>query len=591
MRKATAAFWAVLGLCLVTGAAHAAEAVKVLEVRWRGTQALEAAYPESPLGQAFSNAEPLDREQIMTAIEAFERLSDGDVDPQVMEAFEAGFGFLDAAWAGGVDVALFVDPNPAPDPAPFGGPGVRTGVVFEMPVTDATRPLLERPEVTENLAVTVNGDRMRLVSNRPGSFVPDYAFPEAPPLPLAGWVNVPALLDLATRNAPPDADRVLDALNLDALGPLTLGGDLTDAGWVTRLRLPVDPAKADTGLPTLFAGGDLDRSLLGRVPDGASRASLQHLSLPAVLTLVRDVAAAQDPTLVTRIDGGIDLAGQMIGVDLRADLFENLGNTWLRTHEPNAAGMSLLGTVIINKPKNAAGVQRVVDGVLRAYGTAMRQQQADFVPPVVRRELGEVQMTMLQGPGFSLVSVLQDGFWFLGFDERAVVAAAAGGRGRKPLAAVPQGEAARVIRAQASDDLGGKPLSLVSIDPRPGLASLYPTLDFFDGLLRGGAAGVAKQGVGAGLPSLTDLITPIPVSQASLVRDAEGLTLTWTSALPGVELAALDLNQLTPTSFLVGAVPAFFQTFVEEADPDAPPPVIFEPELKPQDAPPPPPPF
>ena len=547
---------------------HAAEPVVVLE--WAGTAALETAYPGSPMGRALNQAEPLDLAAVLRAVEALPNVGPlgQNMEPEARAKLAMLAPVAAAVWRDGVSLTMVQDaPETVEQVFDWGNISTtRTphGFVVRIPTSEAADAFMRAFAEADGVSVQAAAESITIRIARDGLDPAELVKVEAgegldltfdQDAPLRFMVATQPLLEGLTTATHGKPQAVLDALNLRGWSMLALTMRLTEAGVVTELRLPGVEGAAPAGLPELLAAGELDLSLAEAVPVGAVQASLNTVSLPATLELVEAVAEAVDPgNGAVRVSGALDTARQMFGADLRGGWVENLGDTWLRVQAPQTAGLSLLSTVWVNRPVDASAADEVLTRLFGVYSHQSRNA-GPFIPPVVRREVDGVAVQMLQGPGLSVVAAVVDGHWLLGLDERAVAAVGRHLLGdAEPTAAwLPTGEASAGLRALVQAAEPGT-RGLAAVDPRPGLAQVYPLVSALNDVVVGGAASLTGSHKGLGLPPLQGLVEPLPLSTMTTTADGGSLRITWVSGIPGTELLANGYGGALMPNFLSGFI-------------------------------------
>jgi hypothetical protein len=149
---------------------------------------------------------------------------------------------------------------------------------------------------------------------------------------------------------------------------------------------------------------------------------MTHLDLGAlydtVLTAAEGVARAISPDDMAGVKGLVKLANDALGMDLRKDLLDALGDRFVQYQAPSE-GPFTLGRTVLFKVKDAAkardGVEQLVKAVARLTGVEVRVKKRTYRGAEVR----EVHVKM---PGFVVVPTftVHKGWLAIGLFPQAV---------------------------------------------------------------------------------------------------------------------------------------------------------------------------
>ncbi len=436
----------VLTACVAAGTSHAqplADRVPsgaLVYVGWSGTAALGEAYDQSTLKKTHDAGMT---NPILDMVDGLQSLM-SEQDELDAEQIAAGRQMVDITLE--VPCAMYVLPPQADlgeDPLPL--------MVMMWQAGDhagdleaALRTLTRDAKSNDRLAVSRGEGLVTLQYGGPGlvqgqggmAAEPGFAKLKdmAQNAALTLHVDTAACLTLADRNFQDAGDfetwsKVKQALGLPGLKRviLTAGFETDGPGWVTQAF--VEAPAPRQGILSLLDQTPLGDAELGLIPRDAVMVAGARFDVEALYKTVRRIADTIEPQAGDQMDGAVDMASGMVGVDLRQDLIAALGDVWLAYVDPAAAGPSIVGVVLVNPVRDAQRVTRSLDGLVAA-GNAISDQQAqnDFgsEPQVKmhRREVGEVVLYTLGTPFVAPSFAVHNGKLLVGLYPQPVLQAA-----------------------------------------------------------------------------------------------------------------------------------------------------------------------
>ncbi len=229
--------------------------------------------------------------------------------------------------------------------------------------------------------------------------------------PVAAFkIDYGALSDLIETFAGPEAAEGLASMGLDQLviqagmgqGADRSFGSMRTLGWVSM-------ARENGSLPS----GSIERRALELVPQDATVAIVGRTSFDSVIDGIRQAAALQPA-----MDGGDDpiaMVGEMLGIDLERDLFDNLGETYGFYLSDSTGGGGVFSAVAFLQVGNEAGLRSGLTR-LEAHLTSMAVEQ-ELPPMGVRHSMhggADIATFAMQGLPIPIeLSWTIHGGWFL----------------------------------------------------------------------------------------------------------------------------------------------------------------------------------
>jgi hypothetical protein len=117
----------------------------------------------------------------------------------------------------------------------------------------------------------------------------------------------------------------------------------------------------------MLEGKPLTDDAYRAIPKGSVWAGVAQFDLGAFVTEVRNAAGKVDPQAQQMMDQALGAGGMAVGIpQLRKDLFEALGTEWAFYLDPSVLGNGPLGITVVNKPRNAAAVEKSLGALERA---------------------------------------------------------------------------------------------------------------------------------------------------------------------------------------------------------------------------------
>jgi hypothetical protein len=372
----------------------------ILYLGWAGTDALSTQYDASHLKKVVdaSDMSALFSDFVPKLIERVSKEDENvaEVLTQVVQIGKPLWKHPTAFYFGGIDLN---GPQPAPRLAMLCDAGDDAPALAER-----IGKLLEQAPQGQGPLPTVKtyGSLVVLAFGTPASIDADFAQPPAQsvataPKFVAGLAQVqhdPAYVEYVDLDAvvklvddiigkmgdPKVADRwqhARVALGLAGIHNGISTGGFDGADWMTQAF--VSSSEGTTGLQALFHESPLSKEILNAVPQAADRMAVVKFDLDALVGNVRDIIAQIDPSTADQIDGGLAQINQMAGVDLRKDFLANLGDEWAFYSDREIAGPGVLGSVIVNRLKNAdafdSALNTLTQQANKIIGQAMQQAE------------------------------------------------------------------------------------------------------------------------------------------------------------------------------------------------------------------------
>lgn len=343
---------------------------------------------------------------------------------------------------------------------------------------------------------------------------------------------------------------VEDVLALDKMGSVTMSAGFDGGDWVNRGFIEVEQG---VGIWGVIDGGFDDQSLLKRVPGSAEMAAGFSFDFMKLINLVEGVIEKmpEEANAKGQYSQGRRMLGNMLGVDLKDDIFGTLGKDWVSYLDKNVGGTGPMGMVVLNKLADAEKFEASLLKLMKASEGLITKQLADQ-PVKIKFKVGEYDGIKVHYLGTPLVSPawsIYEGHLYVGLFPQEVVGAIAYVRdGGKSLA--DHGG----FKAAMQRDKRGDMVSFSWFD-LPAAAEKHYSGTVMLGRTLMGAGDVF------GVESPSFVVPPLykvqeylkPVTGFVRVAD-DGLSFSTREAFPGSRIFGIDFmsSQLQQPAFLVG---------------------------------------
>jgi hypothetical protein len=353
---------------------------------------------------------------------------------------------------------------------------------------------------------------------------------EVPRLSTFSYLNTEAVVKLAS-NAPPQVQQVLAALGLNTVSRVVSASGLDESGFVSRTRL--FSSAPERGLLGLAGTKPLTAADLAGVPADAAFALATRLDLARIfdqgLAMTREI----EPQAADQVELQLAQLEQMLGVQLKQDLLQSLGDVWTLHAAPSGGGLLTGWTLAVSlrdKPRLEAAHQKLL---------LLVQAQLAQMP---RERAPRIHASPVDGTTIYSLSVPAEAFalspcWCL-TDSHLVVAL------------LPQAIKSYLAQSAGKESLAGHPAvaSLLSAQPAPITLTFQDTrsqfLTFYPWLQLGAQMAVRqlqKEGIEADpatLPSTMAVAPHLLPSISSVQRVSDGFEAVTRGTLPGANVGA-----------------------------------------------------
>ncbi|MFW5732121.1 MAG: hypothetical protein ACOCZU_02825 [Planctomycetota bacterium] len=221
-------------------------------------------------------------------------------------------------------------------------------------------------------------------------------------LQMALYADADWLMNWAVRLAPkssdgPDVTKILASAGLDKVTALAAATSIVDRNMYTRARL-FTPAP-HTGLMRVLATDPLTDDDLAGIPADADFALAAKMPLDTLYSETHRFSSAvtSDPNAITGIEA---MAKQATGLDVKGDIVDALGDTWVLCSAPSRGGF-LTGTslsVTLKDSRKAAATVGEIEAMIRKHARQAEQAGASpwsrpTIPRLHTRKIPRAEIT------------------------------------------------------------------------------------------------------------------------------------------------------------------------------------------------------
>ena len=359
--------------------------------------------------------------------------------------------------------AVFMQPFDFPDNAP---PVPKVALIAKLPPgTFVNIPPLSalisqnRGPNAPRVGIVKNGSYLEIFLGRPdipdpnqpapnGGLAASPAFqkalqhlsPNAAKSPALAYIDAAAALKTFTtavdKSDNTQAQRLLAPLVSLGLGGLTqiaFAGNFDGPDW--RNTLFVGMTQKRDGFLFLLDSPNLPDAELRLIPKSATTAASFRFDGVKLLQVLNDVANAATNNGGQRIDQGLNQIWTFTGIDLKADLFPALGDSFLMYASPDAAGNSIRGFTLINRLRDAKKGQTAMNEITTFTNAALQQRNPNspqFITQTLPDPWGSVTAHVINLPQASPAWAIHDDILYFALSIPALQDALDMTTGKKP---------------------------------------------------------------------------------------------------------------------------------------------------------------
>ncbi len=238
-----------------------------------------------------------------------------------------------------------------------------------------------------------------------------------------------AINDAVQIYAPPQAkqiwSQVRNASGLSGLKTIAATAGLDGKNWAVKADI-LAPAPRK-GLVAMGDSDPLAPELIKLIPATSTIAGGFSFDLDKLFTQVVHLAEQFSPEQSGQIQQGLGQVNQMVGFDIQKDFLAAMGPQWGYYVDPATVGDGILGTTIVNRPRDADQLGKSLTA-LETMANAMMQQQMQGNDPKMTVEFRqeEIEGTTVHFLAIPVITpswAIKNGTWYIGLFPQMVVAA------------------------------------------------------------------------------------------------------------------------------------------------------------------------
>jgi hypothetical protein len=184
------------------------------------------------------------------------------------------------------------------------------------------------------------------------------------------YVNIKRLVGTFAPLGGPPVTAVLRATGLEGVKSLTSVTGLEGEGFVGRTLLEIEGEAA--GLVRLMSDQPLTADDLAPIPADSTLALALRLDGAQVLDILLETVGQIEPRGREEMLDGIDEINAALGIDIRTDVLESLGDVWCAYNSPGEGGLILTGLTATVSVKDRDRFVRVYDRLIGMFKGSLR---------------------------------------------------------------------------------------------------------------------------------------------------------------------------------------------------------------------------
>ena len=220
--------------------------------------------------------------------------------------------------------------------------------------------------------------------------------------------------------------KIRDGLGLGGLKQIMVAGGFDGKDWM-EAGFVAAPAPR-TGLLKLGDGKPLSMELLKLIPKTSTQMAAGRFSFSGLIAAIRDGAAQFDPSARDHVDGALNQASQMVGVDIQREVLGALGDEWAAYTDPAMGGYGLAGSVLVNRLADGAKAEqsftKVEQFINQMAAGALQQAPEKITIAFQTRKVGDLTLHYLAIPLVTPTWCIRDGNLYIALYPQAAIAAA-----------------------------------------------------------------------------------------------------------------------------------------------------------------------
>jgi hypothetical protein len=185
------------------------------------------------------------------------------------------------------------------------------------------------------------------------------------------YVDVKALLALVQEKGPAMVGKVLAALGLTDVTALEAVSGLDHDGYVARIRVGFDGPPR--GLLNLVGNKPLRPEDLAPIPRDATLAAVERGDADLALETLLAILSEIEPQAGAAGRQTISAVEAKLGISLRKDLLQSLGDVWCLYNSPSEGGLVFTGMTLVVSVKDHARLATANEKLLAAVRTELQR--------------------------------------------------------------------------------------------------------------------------------------------------------------------------------------------------------------------------
>jgi prepilin-type processing-associated H-X9-DG protein len=244
------------------------------------------------------------------------------------------------------------------------------------------------------------------------------------------YVNAQPLLSMIGRQIEAQKDEVIttrwtnirESLGLNGLRQIiwTCGFDQRD--WSQQIWIAAPAPRR--GLLAMIDPRPISKETLSLLPKDAFLAGALSFSAERLVTEIQQALATLSPDWLADFEQGMQQANKAVGLNIRQELINNLGDEWAYYADQSIGGEGLMGLIFVNRLKDPAKVAKALDQLATSANQFLAKLTNEITVSFRQTHAGDLEIHYLAIPVVAPSWTIKDGVLYLGLYPQVVAAAA-----------------------------------------------------------------------------------------------------------------------------------------------------------------------
>lgn len=216
--------------------------------------------------------------------------------------------------------------------------------------------------------------------------------------------------------------KMRDALGLNGLRQIIWTSGFDGQDWSEQVWIAAPAPRR--GLTAIIDPRPVSKETLLLLPKTAFLAGAASFSPERLVTELQQALATLNPDWLASFEQGMQRANKAVGLNLRQDLIDKLGDEWGYYADQSIGGEGLLGMVVVNRLKDPARVEQSLKQLSEKANQFFSQLTREVTISFRQTHVGDLEIQYLAIPAVAPAWAIKNGVLYLGLYPQVVAAAA-----------------------------------------------------------------------------------------------------------------------------------------------------------------------